>query len=235
MWCAAINYFNNLEGILASMPDRHGEVHDLAPVGKCIGANCVTIGYSIIGDSNPAVQEKYTWIDDIMKKVSKDSNLVFKEDVKKLTVGSVDKFFNYLEINPNSTLLSVVWCTSEWMVYEKWNVSLPCHFSEDSDQEMMFYTLWYNRSLAETYLFRPTFVPAPKDKHLIFLQQSIDNAILEMLHERNNGTGKSPRIESTYSDYPEPLDRLFKGMEIMSTCGAYYFVLGPILTFMIIL
>jgi len=170
-----------------------------------------------------------------MKTVSKDNNLVFKQDVKKLTVGSVDKFFNYLEINPNSTLLSVVWCTSEWMIYEKWNLSLPCHFNNETEQEMMFYTIWYNRSLAETYLFRPTFVPAPKDKHLIFLQQSIDNAILEMLHERNNGTGKSPKISSTYSDYPEPLDRLFKGMEIMSACGAYYFVLGPILTFMILL
>jgi hypothetical protein len=56
-----------------------------------------------------------------------------------------------------------------------------------------------------------------------------------MLHERNNGSGRSPRISSTYSDYPEPLDRLFKGMEIMSTCGSYYFVLGPLLTFMILL
>ena len=68
-----------------------------------------------------------------MKKVSKDNNLVFKEDVKKLTVGSVDKFFNYLEINPNSTLISVVWCTSEWTLYEKWNLSLPCHFNNQSD------------------------------------------------------------------------------------------------------
>ena len=104
-----------------------------------------------------------------MKQVSKDHNLVFKEDVKKLTVGAVDKFFNYLEINPNSTLISVVWCTSEWTLYEKWNLSLPCHFGENTDEEMLFYTIWYNRSLAETYLFRPTFVPAPKDKHLIYL------------------------------------------------------------------
>ena len=56
-----------------------------------------------------------------------------------------------------------------------------------------------------------------------------------MLHERNNGTGKSPRIESTYSDYPEPIGRAFKNMDLMQSCGAYYFVLGPILTFMILL
>ena len=56
-----------------------GEVHELLPVKKCLGYNCVTIGYSILGDSDPLVQAKeYSWIDDIMRNVASKNDLVFE-------------------------------------------------------------------------------------------------------------------------------------------------------------
>ena len=40
----------------------------------------------------------------------------YHQDVKKMTVGNTDTFFHYLELNPNSTLYSVVWCVDQWDV-----------------------------------------------------------------------------------------------------------------------
>ena len=63
---------------------KFGWIHEIYPVNKCYGSNCVSIGYSIIGEP----QESYQWIDNIMKGVAVDNKLKFNEDVKKQTVGS---------------------------------------------------------------------------------------------------------------------------------------------------
>jgi hypothetical protein len=38
-----------------------------------------------------------------------------------MTVGSIQSFDHYLEINPNSTLYSVVWCVDDWVVEKDGN------------------------------------------------------------------------------------------------------------------
>lgn len=69
--------------------------------------------------------------------------------MKLLTVGTVAKLHRYLEINPNSTWYSVVFCTTEWVVHE--NFTIPCTYSNkyNQDNDMIFYTLLYNASLAD--------------------------------------------------------------------------------------
>jgi hypothetical protein len=60
----------------------------------------------------------------------------YREDVKKLTVGSADTFLHYLELNPNSTLYSVVWCVDNWLVENNGKeIILPCSFSEDVNKD----------------------------------------------------------------------------------------------------
>jgi len=102
-----------------------------------------------------------------------------------MTVGSVDDFVNYLNMNPNTTAYSVVWCTDQWDVSKEYNISLPCKFGEEftkKEEDLIFYSLWYNQSMQEPFLFKPTNAPVPKNKELIILQETIDNAILEHLH-----------------------------------------------------
>jgi hypothetical protein len=63
-------------------------------------------------------------------------------------VGNLQKFFDYLEVNPNSTKYSIVWCTDEYTIDVESNRTLPCKFGVESpEKEMIFYTLWYNKSL----------------------------------------------------------------------------------------
>lgn len=241
LWCLCIAYMNSQGSVLNwTLVQQVGPVHDPVPVGKCVGMNCISIGYSIIGDSDPKVQEqKYTWIDEIMRNVAGRNNLVFQKDVKKLTVGPVKSFTNYLENNPNQTQYSVVWCTDAWTLNEEKGLQMPCTFDNKQrpEEELIMYTLWYNKSLQDTPLFKPAQLPVPKNAELIFLQESIDNSILQYLHEREkkHPGQKAPEIKTTYSDFPGPLDRVFKNFELMGLFGSYYLTLGPLLTFLVLL
>jgi len=106
---------------------------------------------------------------------------------------------------------------------------------------MIFYSLWFNKSLQPIALMKPPSWPVPKNPELIFLQESIDNSILTYLHERQIEWDNSklgylpPEIKTTYSDFPAPQDRMFKNVGFESFTGAYFFQLGPLLTFIVIL
>lgn len=114
--CLVLFYFDSQTSEFSVQIRKEGNKYELKPVDRCIGSGCISIGYSVIGDPDPANQEQYEWIDGIMEQVAQDSNLEFSKDVKKLTVGEPSDFMNYLDLNPNKTLYSVVWCTSEWRV-----------------------------------------------------------------------------------------------------------------------
>ena len=127
----------------------------------CTGDGCITIGYSIVGEAEADSDHSFEWIDDIMKKVAFDSQLTFQRDVKRLTVGSVDDFLTYIDHNRNQTRFSIVWCTSTWVASD-YNLSIPCQFDPDLDggrEEMIFYSIWTNKTLTPDNQFRPSSLP----------------------------------------------------------------------------
>lgn len=170
--CLNIVYFNSRGPVMQEMSEhRLIESHDMPPVKKCIGQDCISIGYSILGESDPEKQEQYNWIDDIMKSVARQNDMVYQKDVKKLTVGTPTHFYDYLKANPNTTTYSILWCTDQFEIFPQ--LSIPCTFKnqslheEENDKNMIFYTLYYNRSLQDIYLFKPTFLPAPSNGEII--------------------------------------------------------------------
>ena len=50
LFCFIIYIFSNLEPVLERLMRKFGWTHEIYPVNKCWGTNCVSIGYSIIGD-----------------------------------------------------------------------------------------------------------------------------------------------------------------------------------------
>ena len=76
--------------------------------------------------------------------------------------------------------------------------------------------------------------PGAKNHEILQLQQSVDNNIMRYLREKEGGDWPPPRIESTYSDFPEPLDRFLQSVDVMTMFGAYYFILGPLISFMVV-
>ena len=63
--------------VIDDMLSVYGTKHQLTAVEKCYGENCVSIGYSIIGDSTDS--DSYKWIDDIMENVANVNDLVYKQ------------------------------------------------------------------------------------------------------------------------------------------------------------
>jgi hypothetical protein len=99
---------------------------------------------------------------------------------------------------------------------------------------MYFYTLWYNRTLQPPYILRHPALPVPRSQDLIFLQQTIDNALIAHLHSKEGRDiqGPPPEIQTSYSDYPAPITRMFNGVSFMFLIGSYYITLSPFLTLM---
>lgn len=113
-----IHSFNNSIDVMRKNAYKRGTITDLKPLEKCWGEGCITVGYSIIGDSTPEAQDQYNWIDEIMETVAIRNNLEFQKDVKKLTVGTSQKFLDYFKVNMNTTRYAIVWCTDKWKVSE---------------------------------------------------------------------------------------------------------------------
>lgn len=83
---------------------------------------------------------------------------------------------------------------------------------------------------------QPTNLPAPIDENLLQLKNSIDNGILKYLgNQKGLQDSEIPRIEMSHSSYPQVVDRFVKGTNMVSQIGAYFFVLGPLLGFTILL
>lgn len=141
-----------------------------------------------------------------MSNVALKNGLIFNKDVKLLTIGKVDSFYEYLDKNPNMTWYSVVWCTSKWEVSS--DFALPCSFTEGTDKRMMFYSLFYNYTLADTVFLKSLNELSPVDSNLLHLKNSIDNAIIAYLaKEKGLELEDYPRIDLSHSSYPHGPDR----------------------------
>jgi hypothetical protein len=46
---------------------------------------------------------------------------------------------------------------------------------------------------------------------------------------------KIPKIDATWSAFPQPIDRFLRNTNMVAYIGVYFFVLGPLLTFSVIL
>jgi len=73
VWCLSIAFFNYEGNSIERLVTPKGRTHEMRPVSHCLGEECVSIGYSILGDSNPDTSSQYNWIDDIMQSVATDN------------------------------------------------------------------------------------------------------------------------------------------------------------------
>lgn len=101
---------------------------------------------------------------------------------------------------------------------------------------MMLYSVYYNYSLADTSFLQANYFPSPIDENLLQLKNSIDNGIMKYLANlKGLQDSEIPRIDMSHSSYPIVTDRFVKGTNLVSQIGAYFFVLGPLLGFTIML
>lgn len=187
MICMMLKY---MQGIGAQLNQRsllEYPIHEVDQMAKCINGpdhkkgdpDCITVGYSIIGDPKKNKTGQYAYIHDLMQTVSEKSGLEYGKDLKQLTIGKSSDLTNYLNTHANKTYYAVLFCAEDWnekvefetLDSEKlYNFSLteqekkktltfdfymPCKFEKHPDKEMIFYSLFYNISLLPNTFFAP--------------------------------------------------------------------------------
>lgn len=168
-----------------------------------------------------------------MRDVADSNHLRYDKDVKMISAGKAGSFYNYLKNNPNMTWYTVVWCTTEWEITE--DISIPCQYA-DKSKDMIFYSIFYNFSLADNGFMKSVQYPAPTDPRMLHIKTSVDNGILKHLASKDESyCDDIPKIDTTWSTYPMPPDRFVADSNLVSEFGSYFFVLGPLLTFSILL
>lgn len=60
------------------------------------------------------------------------NGLTYDQDVKLLSVGDIQNFYDYTARNENKTRYGVIWCTSEWKVNDK--LTVPCNYEYQDDK-----------------------------------------------------------------------------------------------------
>lgn len=90
----------------------------------------MTVGYSMIGDSEDISDAKYQRYHDLMKIFAKQNHLDFQKDVRPITAGKQKHMFDYINDNLNQTKYMVAFCHDEW--YEELEVTTV------GDSENMF-------------------------------------------------------------------------------------------------
>ena len=171
-------------------------------------SECLSVGYSILGDSSDMNDPKYQKYHDLMKIFSKNNHFEYNKDVKPLTVGKQKDLLKYIDGNKNKTMYAVAFCHEEWLEELEFNTvaknddmynfnktveersalkvnklswQFPCKFehSNHGEKDLWVYFMYYNMTLAPSNVYTSIDKPMKKDMNLLSLKLGIDNALLE--------------------------------------------------------
>ena len=226
----------------------------LPPMPNCVGKDCVTIGYFIVGDSEDPEDTEYEWIHHTMAYVAKRNKLELGIDVKQLVVSnSTRDVKQYLDDNKNKTWYGAVFCTSEWEDNSEnsTGITIPCrpqnHDPNRGDFDIKFYSILYNYTLMPSYFLSNWTAPVFPDQNMLIVKNSIDSGIVDYLKSVEEGHDSrmddpledyedpEPHITISWGSFPLTTARVFNNADISSLVGTFYVSLGPIVTFVVVL
>jgi hypothetical protein len=76
---------------------------------------CLSVGYSIIGNTSDMHAPQYKRYHDLMKIFTENNdNFVYNRDVRPMTAGGQQDMMDYFNTYPNKTMYSVLFCHEKW-------------------------------------------------------------------------------------------------------------------------
>lgn len=191
-----------------------------------------------------------------MKYLAEKNNLELGKDVKQIIMSNTTlSVKEYLENNQNKTWYGAIFCTSQWDDGVTSNLTLPCrprNLEPDAPKiDFYFYSILYNYTLMPSFFLDNFTAPTTVEPTMLRIKNSIDSGIIDYL-SRNKTQGETygldfedefeeiredPKlhIETTWSHFPLTASRVFKNGDISSMVGSFYFCMGPLVTFVVIL
>ena len=219
--------------------DKNPPIIDIEKIRKCPFPNdCVTITALVLDNSEN--QENMEEAETIMKYVSLENDLKYGKDIilsKKLK--SYGDFADYLENNKNKTYFGVIFCYNylDTEFYSrKFNIPCKPQFAPDG-KDYKFYTIVYNITNGPNDFLQMPYEPRKKDGLLMKLKLDIDNAFIEIYHNKTKKTEDDPppKISVQYSHYPRTEHRYFGQSSIVNNFGGPFFFLIPLTLYVLIL
>ena len=204
---------------------------------------CVTLGYAILGNKTSE------WIDYTLNYIANKSQLTLEKDIKMYYHGNnASKYFEYLGRNPNKTLVGIIFCTLDEEIRSNIFSSVTCNNMSINNRPqigLFTYNIIFNRSFIPSSFFTDQAVSAGKSPEAFQLKLIIDNALASYLNwkkkkslnlEENNikNIDLNDFIKVDTQDFPKVPNRSFKGFDIMSTTGSFYFLIPPMFFFIFI-
>jgi len=168
-----------------------------------------------------------------MNYVASENGLKMGEDVVYHQITSPKDYSKYLMDNLNKTDLGVIFCTSEWKLFD--TVALPCKFETQTDKKLVMYNILYNVS---EYIRPPAGddfkIAHPKHPFAASLKISIDNGIIGYFSIDKEAKGNLPldltdkkynlpKIRAETQDFPKTHFRFVMGSDVLSLFGCLQF------------
>lgn len=217
----------------SSFVNLNPDIVSLNHLNKCINPDdCITVGYSVITSLKNAKSPEY--IENIMKDLSAQNNLVYGNDTKLLTIGTYDDYINYIENHMNKTLYNILFCI-DYFVYDE--TTIPCNFEyndQENTKEMYFYTIMYNISNSPNGFMLMPDKPNPTDSQLTRLKITLDEAFLNYFANKT-GSNEKKEIKVDLQAYPQSENRLYKNVDVEGSGGSFYFFFPPMFCFVFFL
>ena len=216
---------------------KNPAIQNLGKIPRCsFPKDCRTI-ITVILDRTES-EENRDEVNAIMKYVAEKNDLAFGEDIiVSKTFKNYSMFTDYLNNNKNKTYFGVVFCYDYLdSKFDKISINIPCkpQFIKEG-KKYKFYSIVYNMTNGPNDFLQMPYVPKKKNPELMKLKLDIDNAYLEIFHNNSKAEGEPPKIQVNFSDYPAIEHRYFGDTNFVNNFGAPFFVLIPLILYVITL
>ena len=215
--------------------EKNPPIQYLQKIPKCPAPkDCKTIITIVLDRTDNYTNRKE--VEDIMRYVSEQNDLVFNKDIEvSNTIKNFSSFSKYLNSHKNKTYFGVVFCFDHLDAeFYSASVNIPCKPQFAKEGEIYkFYTIVYNMTNGPNDFLQMPYEPLQKDPKLMKLKLDIDNAYLRLFH--NDNKTEAPKINVEYSNYPRTEHRFFAETSVVNNFGAPFFFLIPITLFILTL
>ena len=219
--------------------EKQPPVFSIPKIPKCPAPDdCTTIIALVLDQSENENNRKEA--EQIMKYVSNENDLRYGTDIiLSKNLKNYGMFADYLNNHKNKTYFGVIFCydflDTEFYTMK---INIPCkpQFAP-KDHEYKFYTIVYNVTNGPNDFLQMPYEARQKDPRLMKLKIDIDNAYLELYHNKTNKIKNDvpPKIKVEYSNFPRTEHRYFGETSMVNNFGAPFFFLIPITLYILIL
>ena len=219
--------------------EKNPPIFDIEKIPKCPSPDdCITIMTLILDKSENKKNREEA--EKIMKYVSSKNDLKFGKDIIiSQNFKNYEMFADYLDNHKNKTYFGVIFCYDflDTKFYTT-NINIPCkpQFSIEGN-DYKFYTIVYNITNGPSDFLQMPYEPYKKDPLLMKLKIDIDNAYLEIYHNKTKTKENDPppKIKVDYTNFPRTEHRYFGETSMVNNFGAPFFFLIPITIYIVIL